>query len=78
MDDCLRCHGMHFNGAVRDLVQPQNAQGDQDQRRQQENEPEDMDDLQARDQHVIRLGDRVRQGTRLDRRQYIAEGHGIS
>jgi hypothetical protein len=27
MDDCLRCHGMHFNGAVRDLVQPQNAQG---------------------------------------------------
>jgi cytochrome c553 len=27
MDDCLRCHGMHFNGSVRDLVQPQNAQG---------------------------------------------------
>jgi hypothetical protein len=27
MDDCLRCHGMHFNGAIRDLVQPQNAQG---------------------------------------------------
>lgn len=27
MDDCLRCHGMHFNGAVRDLVQPQNATG---------------------------------------------------
>lgn len=27
MDDCLRCHGMHFNGAVRDLVQPQNSQG---------------------------------------------------
>jgi hypothetical protein len=27
MDDCLRCHGMHFNGAIRDLVQPQNSQG---------------------------------------------------
>lgn len=27
MDDCLRCHGMHFNGAVRDLVQPQNTTG---------------------------------------------------
>ena len=27
MDDCLRCHGMHFNGAVRDLVQPQNLTG---------------------------------------------------
>jgi len=27
MDDCLRCHGAHFNGAVRDLVQPQNEQG---------------------------------------------------
>lgn len=27
MDDCLRCHGMHFNGAVRDLVQPQDLQG---------------------------------------------------
>jgi len=27
MDDCLRCHGMHFNGAVRELVQPQNATG---------------------------------------------------
>jgi hypothetical protein len=26
-DDCLRCHGMHFNGAVRDLVQPMNASG---------------------------------------------------
>jgi hypothetical protein len=26
-DDCLRCHGMHFNGAVRDLVQPVNATG---------------------------------------------------
>lgn len=27
MDDCLRCHGMHFDGAVRDLVQPIDAQG---------------------------------------------------
>ena len=27
MEDCFRCHGMHFNGSVRDLVQPQNAQG---------------------------------------------------
>ena len=27
MEDCLRCHGMHFNGSMRDLVQPQNAQG---------------------------------------------------
>ena len=27
MDDCLRCHGMHFNGAIRDLVQPQNSAG---------------------------------------------------
>jgi hypothetical protein len=27
MDDCLRCHGMHFDGAVRDLVQPQNTIG---------------------------------------------------
>lgn len=26
-DDCLRCHGMHLNGAVRDLVQPMNAAG---------------------------------------------------
>ncbi|HEY2467434.1 MAG TPA: hypothetical protein VGI45_06290 [Terracidiphilus sp.] len=26
-DDCLRCHGMHFNGAVRDLVQPMNTSG---------------------------------------------------
>jgi len=26
-DDCLRCHGMHFNGAVRDIVQPQNTTG---------------------------------------------------
>ena len=27
MDDCLRCHGMYFNGAIRDLVQPQNTKG---------------------------------------------------
>jgi hypothetical protein len=27
MNDCLRCHGMHFDGSIRDLVQPQNAQG---------------------------------------------------
>jgi|CZKL01.1.fsa_nt_gi hypothetical protein len=27
MDDCLRCHGMYFNGAIRDLVQPQTMQG---------------------------------------------------
>ena len=27
MDDCLRCHGMHFDGSVRDLVQPMNTQG---------------------------------------------------
>lgn len=27
MDDCLRCHGMHFNGAVRDIVQPQSIKG---------------------------------------------------
>jgi len=26
-DDCLRCHGMHFDGAVRDLVQPMDATG---------------------------------------------------
>ena len=26
-DDCLRCHGMHFDGAVRDLVQPMNISG---------------------------------------------------
>lgn len=26
-DDCLRCHGMFFDGAVRDLVQPQNTRG---------------------------------------------------
>jgi len=22
MDDCLRCHGMHFEGSIRELVQP--------------------------------------------------------
>jgi len=27
MNDCLRCHGMHFNGSIRELVQPLNAQG---------------------------------------------------
>ena len=27
MEDCLRCHGMHFNGSVRDLVQPQSLEG---------------------------------------------------
>jgi len=27
MEDCLRCHGMHFGGSIRDLVQPQNTQG---------------------------------------------------
>jgi hypothetical protein len=27
MEDCLRCHGMHLDGSVRDLVQPRNAQG---------------------------------------------------
>jgi hypothetical protein len=27
MDDCLRCHGMYFNGGIRDLVQPQNNVG---------------------------------------------------
>lgn len=26
-DDCLRCHGMHFNGAIRELVQPMNTVG---------------------------------------------------
>jgi hypothetical protein len=26
-DDCLRCHGMHFNGAIRELVQPMNTSG---------------------------------------------------
>lgn len=27
MDDCLRCHGMHFEGGIRDLVTPINNQG---------------------------------------------------
>jgi len=27
MEDCLRCHGMHFDGSIRDLVQPQNTTG---------------------------------------------------
>jgi hypothetical protein len=27
MDDCFRCHGMYFNGSVRDLVQPQDTHG---------------------------------------------------
>jgi len=27
MDDCFRCHGMHFSGSIRDLVQPQDTQG---------------------------------------------------
>lgn len=27
MEDCLRCHGMYFNGSIRDLVQPQNTVG---------------------------------------------------
>jgi Cytochrome c554 and c-prime len=27
MDDCFRCHGMHFEGAVGDLVQPLNLRG---------------------------------------------------
>jgi cytochrome c554/c'-like protein len=26
-DDCLRCHGMHFDGAIGDLVQPQDVRG---------------------------------------------------
>jgi len=26
-DDCLRCHGMHFSGSMRDLVQPMNTAG---------------------------------------------------
>ncbi len=25
MDDCLRCHGMHFEGGIRDLVTPLNT-----------------------------------------------------
>lgn len=27
MDDCLRCHGMHFQGGIRDLVEPLSNQG---------------------------------------------------
>jgi hypothetical protein len=27
MDDCLRCHGMHFEGGIRDLVTPINTTG---------------------------------------------------
>jgi hypothetical protein len=27
MDDCLRCHGMHFEGGIRDLVTPINRTG---------------------------------------------------
>ena len=27
MDDCLRCHGMHFEGGVRDLVAPLDRNG---------------------------------------------------
>ncbi|HKN25971.1 MAG TPA: multiheme c-type cytochrome [Candidatus Acidoferrum sp.] len=27
MDDCLRCHGMHFEGGIRDLVSPLTAAG---------------------------------------------------
>ncbi len=27
MDDCFRCHGMHFQGAVRDLVKPLDTKG---------------------------------------------------
>ncbi len=27
MDDCLRCHGMYFEGGIRDMVQPQNGIG---------------------------------------------------
>lgn len=27
MNDCLRCHGMHYGGAIRDLVQPQDLRG---------------------------------------------------
>ena len=27
MDDCFRCHGMHFDGSIRDLVQPQDSHG---------------------------------------------------
>ncbi len=27
MDDCLRCHSMHFQGSIRDLITPVNRQG---------------------------------------------------
>ena len=27
MDDCLRCHGMHFEGGIRDLVAPVDTKG---------------------------------------------------
>lgn len=27
MDDCLRCHGMHFGGSIANLVQPQSLKG---------------------------------------------------
>ena len=27
IDDCLRCHGMHFEGGIRDLVAPLDSQG---------------------------------------------------
>jgi hypothetical protein len=27
VEDCLRCHGMYFNGSIRDLVQPHNTIG---------------------------------------------------
>jgi choline dehydrogenase-like flavoprotein len=27
MDDCLRCHAMHFNGSIRDLVRPLDTKG---------------------------------------------------
>ena len=27
MDDCLRCHGMHFEGGIKDLVSPVNTKG---------------------------------------------------
>lgn len=27
MEDCFRCHGMHFDGAMRDLVQPVDTRG---------------------------------------------------
>ncbi len=27
MDDCLRCHGMHFDGGIRDLVEPLSIKG---------------------------------------------------